>query len=347
MPRKRERRPEARWLRGAFWRNFQVKYREINDLHKQMLRVSADVAAMAPGAARDAATRPPLPGPVERLLLARPVRRDLHQPHAPGDVRAPDRRRGPRRRRRRARSSRPRRATSTWTGSTRCAWPTRARSSRSTSTVARASAAGTSGRSVTPWPPSCAAGPRRTTTRCCAWTMQPPRRPTARRVAARRRGDGDARSRSTTGRATRSPGSPRGSSTTRTSGDPGWCGSCRRDATPDAWAPGQATELGDAVDGAFEIVELGQRPARRRARDADDRGARRCRDEGAAARRRPAVPDAGARRGARAPWRSTDRRPARHRMDADDARRWRQPVGLVGRRAATDRARHGRHRRRT
>ena len=29
---------EARWLRGAFWRNFQVKYREINDLHKQMLR---------------------------------------------------------------------------------------------------------------------------------------------------------------------------------------------------------------------------------------------------------------------------------------------------------------------
>ena len=31
-------RPEARWLRGGFWRNFQVKYREINDLHKQMLR---------------------------------------------------------------------------------------------------------------------------------------------------------------------------------------------------------------------------------------------------------------------------------------------------------------------
>ena len=36
-----ERRPEARWLRGGFWRNFQVKYREINDLHKQMLRTSA------------------------------------------------------------------------------------------------------------------------------------------------------------------------------------------------------------------------------------------------------------------------------------------------------------------
>ncbi len=51
-----EHRPEARWLRGAFWRNFQVKYREVNDLHKQMLRVSAAVDGMAPGAARDRAT---------------------------------------------------------------------------------------------------------------------------------------------------------------------------------------------------------------------------------------------------------------------------------------------------
>ena len=41
-----EHRPEARWLRGAFWRNFQVKYREINDLHKRMLRVSSAVHAM-------------------------------------------------------------------------------------------------------------------------------------------------------------------------------------------------------------------------------------------------------------------------------------------------------------
>jgi len=47
--------PEARWLRGAFWRNFQVKYREINDLHKRMLRVSAAVDAMPPGADRDRA----------------------------------------------------------------------------------------------------------------------------------------------------------------------------------------------------------------------------------------------------------------------------------------------------
>ena len=47
--------PEARWLRGAFWRNFQVKYREINDLHKRMLRVSAAVDAMPPGGERDLA----------------------------------------------------------------------------------------------------------------------------------------------------------------------------------------------------------------------------------------------------------------------------------------------------
>jgi alpha-amylase len=38
---------EVRWLRGGFWRNFQVKYREINELHKQMLRASAKVEALA------------------------------------------------------------------------------------------------------------------------------------------------------------------------------------------------------------------------------------------------------------------------------------------------------------
>ncbi|HEV8544803.1 MAG TPA: alpha-amylase/4-alpha-glucanotransferase domain-containing protein [Candidatus Limnocylindrales bacterium] len=48
-------RPEARWLRGAIWRNFQVKYREVNDLHKQMLRASDLVEAMPPGASRDLA----------------------------------------------------------------------------------------------------------------------------------------------------------------------------------------------------------------------------------------------------------------------------------------------------
>ena len=47
--------PEVRWLRGAFWRNFQVKYREINDLHKQMLRTSSKVAQMSDGPSKDVA----------------------------------------------------------------------------------------------------------------------------------------------------------------------------------------------------------------------------------------------------------------------------------------------------
>jgi len=38
--------PEARWMRGGFWRSFQINYREINDLHKQMLRVSRKVEAL-------------------------------------------------------------------------------------------------------------------------------------------------------------------------------------------------------------------------------------------------------------------------------------------------------------
>ena len=47
--------PEKRYLRGGFWRNFQARYREINDLHKQMLRVSAKVAAMRDGDEKEAA----------------------------------------------------------------------------------------------------------------------------------------------------------------------------------------------------------------------------------------------------------------------------------------------------
>src|SRR4029078_6628508 len=55
-------RPEVRWLRGAMWRNFQVRYREINDLHKQMLRTSALVEGMAPGLRRELAVDPLLAG---------------------------------------------------------------------------------------------------------------------------------------------------------------------------------------------------------------------------------------------------------------------------------------------
>jgi alpha-amylase len=48
-------RPEARWLRGASWRNFQIKYREVNDLHKRMLRVSALVDRLPTGPDRERA----------------------------------------------------------------------------------------------------------------------------------------------------------------------------------------------------------------------------------------------------------------------------------------------------
>jgi alpha-amylase len=47
--------PALPFLRGGMWRNFQARYREINDMHKQMLRVSAAVDAMPAGAAREAA----------------------------------------------------------------------------------------------------------------------------------------------------------------------------------------------------------------------------------------------------------------------------------------------------
>jgi 4-alpha-glucanotransferase len=47
--------PAARFLRGGFWRNYAARYREINELHKQMLRVSDKVATMAPGPERDRA----------------------------------------------------------------------------------------------------------------------------------------------------------------------------------------------------------------------------------------------------------------------------------------------------
>ncbi len=47
--------PAARFLRGGMWRNFAARYREVNDLHKQMLRVSSLVDGMPAGALRDRA----------------------------------------------------------------------------------------------------------------------------------------------------------------------------------------------------------------------------------------------------------------------------------------------------
>jgi len=52
---RRDEAPEARYLRGGFWRNYMVRYREINDLNKQMLRVSDKVAAMASGPEKERA----------------------------------------------------------------------------------------------------------------------------------------------------------------------------------------------------------------------------------------------------------------------------------------------------
>ena len=73
-------RPEARWLRGAFWRNFQVRYREINDLHKQMLRASAKVAAMPEGGEDDVRgdeQRHVADGQAQRTDLELPAERDV------------------------------------------------------------------------------------------------------------------------------------------------------------------------------------------------------------------------------------------------------------------------------
>ena len=75
-----------------------------------------DADGRRPGA-RD---RPPPPGPVERLLLARAVRRDLHLAHAPRDLRAPDRGRGRRGPRARRADAGRRCGTSTWTACPRC-----------------------------------------------------------------------------------------------------------------------------------------------------------------------------------------------------------------------------------
>ena len=92
-----ERRPEARWLRGAFWRNFQVKYREINDLHKQMLRVSAAVAAMPDGPERDRALDHLYQGQSNDCYW-HGLFGGIYISHMRlATLRAPDRRRGPRR----------------------------------------------------------------------------------------------------------------------------------------------------------------------------------------------------------------------------------------------------------
>ena len=116
------------------------------------------------------------------------------------------------------------------------------------------------------------------------------------------------------------------------------------EVTAEDWARARATDLGDTVDGAFDLVELapGRLVTRR---DGQDRRDRRGRDAHADARRRPAGPHPRARTGAGAPRRGGARRADRHRMVDDDARWWRQPRGVVGRggRAVAPRCRRIRH----
>ncbi len=52
---KRERPEALRFIRGGFWRNFMVKYPEVNTLHKKALLVSAAVHRLPPGKVRDRA----------------------------------------------------------------------------------------------------------------------------------------------------------------------------------------------------------------------------------------------------------------------------------------------------
>ena len=238
-------RPEARWLRGAFWRNFQVKYREINDLHKQMLRTSAKVDADAGRRRARSGRSTTSTGPVERLLLARAVRRHLHQPHAARDVRAPHRRRGPGRPGGRRSSRPPSAATSTSTGSTTSGWPARTGRHDRPDRGRRHRRLGHPGRSATPCARSCAGGPRRITRRCASTRPKRPGRATPASTRGRRRRAASIHDIVLT----KEPGLADQLHYDPTSGAPGSSASCRPTPTPLAWATGTAGELGDAVDG--------------------------------------------------------------------------------------------------
>ena len=148
-------RPEARWLRGAIWRNFQVKYREVNDIHKQMLRASDLVdGACRAGSDRDAA--------LDHLYAGQS--NDCYWHGLFGGIYLPDLRVAALSRLIAAEDMRPRRtggaasrpdssSTSTSTGPTRRSSSTTARSSPSSSTRAPGSGAGTSARPATRWRP--------------------------------------------------------------------------------------------------------------------------------------------------------------------------------------------------
>ena len=71
----------ARFVRGGFWRNFQVKYPEANEMYSRMMMVSrrlqAAIDAGAHGELVEQARSGPVSRPVQLQLLARRVRRRL------------------------------------------------------------------------------------------------------------------------------------------------------------------------------------------------------------------------------------------------------------------------------
>ena len=322
-------RPEARWLRGAFWRNFQVKYREINDLHKQMLRTSDKVDAMprrrrprrAPSTTSTRASRTTATGTACSAASTSATcgwrRTSTSSPPRTSPTRAAGRAR-----RRRAARPRPRRARRGPAGRAR------ARSS----TVDLTEGAGIGGWDIRAvrhaLARSCAAGPRPTTRRSAEHEADGA-------AAARPRRAGDAPGLDPRHRhGPRSPASPSGSTTTRTSGAPGSSASCRRTPTAEAWATAAAASSAtrSRARSRSSSLEPGRLVVDARRRRSAGRAARRpCR-----VTKRSSIggdrrsPDPGADGHGREPIRPRARRAARPRVDADDARRRRQSGGLVG-----------------
>ena len=113
--------PAARWLRGGFWRNFQVKYREINDLHKQMLADVARRSRRCPRGRRGRAALDHLHRGQSNDCYWHGLFGGIYISHMRlATLRAPDRRRGRRRRGRWATAvAAELAATWTWTAATR------------------------------------------------------------------------------------------------------------------------------------------------------------------------------------------------------------------------------------
>ena len=297
-------------------------------------RVRGGRRRMAPRARPGRGTRPPLPGPVERLLLARPVRRHLPRAHAAGDARST--------------SSPPR---------------TLADRGRRAGRTGMASAADldldgvdemlvTEPGQVVAIKPTEGGGIGAWDVRAArhALTSVLRRRPeayhaklVALRVRAEHRGRTPGRGRgrprrSTTSSRSASRGSRSASRTTATSGDRGWCTCCRVDTTPEAFARPRPTSCDDFWPGRFEsrprprsAIEL-----TREVTDGESAGrvVKRIGSRATAAPRRAIVGGQASPTGATAPLEALLGRG----VGAQHAGRWRQP-GRVARAPAGERVR--------